>query len=219
MNNTELKDDVLFLAGANTIDYTDTQIERNIENEYYKLQELLKNGQRIKWTPNATINKQSEVDYTLNDILTDDNSMHITRVEVSVDGGESWYQIKRTDEISFKNENDGSYTDALNEVGDPKYFIQSTNGISVFPIQETYSINIYYKEDEDISWGSTNEIELSRFAQRLVTLRAAMLYPHITTTRLDACKTEYADLYKVFLSHISEGGKVIKMSFRQGDFQ
>lgn len=219
MNNTELKSDVLFLAGANTIDYTDEQIERNIENEYYKLQELLKNGQRIKWSPNQTIRKQSEVGYTFNDVLTDEDNMHITRVEVSVDGGDSFYQIKRTDEISFKNEKDGSYTDKLNEVGDPKYFIQTTKGISVFPIPATYDINIYYKDDEDISWGSTNEIELSRFAQRLVTLRAAMLYPHITTTRLDACKIEYADLYQVFLSHIGEGGKVIKMSFRQGDFQ
>lgn len=218
MNNTELKNDVLRLSGANSIDYVEADIEANIEMEYYKLQELLRGGQRIKWNPNSTLAIQSEIDVNTHEILTDDRNAHINSVEVKVGEG-SWYQLKRTDEVSFSKYGEGSITEARARVANPKYFIQSNKGISIFPTDGEYDCRIHYESNEDISWGSSNEIELVKFAQRLVTLKAALLYPHISDDRKNRLENEYADLYRVFLKHIAKGGKVIQMKFKQGTYQ
>lgn len=225
MNTIELKQDVLRLTRANTRDYTDTEIESNIDREYSMLQELLKKSQRVEWTGG---NYPVLFDFggiTDTFIQTSPN-LHIERVEVSINGGDSWYPVSRTDKTTYNtaSANNSCYcskrslTDALEDGGNPINFIQTTSGIQVFPIPEDDSIdvNIYVKESEDIDWNNPLFVpNLPDFAHRLLTLKAALLYRDIEdTNELTFLKNDYNELYKVFLDHISEGGKVINMGMK-----
>ena len=223
MTLDQLKQDVLSLTGANYDDYLESEIERNMEQEYIFIQHKLKSSFRIEHTANQTPTVLTF--NTTTDFIPTDINLHIERVEVSSDG-QRWYKLDRTNKTTY---NEGlsnntcrcdtrSFTDAITDPGCPASFVQTTEGIHVFPVPESgLDVRVYVKDSDTLNWSlGSSEPRIEEFAHRLLSLKASLLYRDIENTgNLQFILSEYSKWDNALNEHINEGGKVIKMSYKQ----
>lgn len=223
MNTQELINDVRYnLTRSNERDYTDSEIQRNIDNEYYMLQEKLKRAWKVEWT-GTELPTIYDLTPTSSFINTDPN-LHIERVEVSADGGENWRRITRTTYHDYNLTSSGacscqhSLTDALADTSCTKHFIQTAEGLHIFPIPDSgIQVKVYARDDEVIDWNDPSFVpRLPRFAHRLLTLKAAMMYRDLEdTNELQFIFNEYNTLMAEFTKLNTNKGKVAQMKNKQ----
>jgi hypothetical protein len=224
MTLDQLKADVISLTGANYDDYLESEMERNMEQEYIFIQHKLKSSFRIELTESIypTV-------YTFTSIATDfiptEMNLHIERVEVSTDGT-NWHRVERTNKTVYNTAVDNnscscsneSFTNAITKNGCPANFIQTTEGIHVFPVPtDGFDVKVYVKSADTLNWNLGNsEPRLEGFAHRLLSLKASLLYRDIENTgNLEFILSEYSKWDNALNAHINEGGKVIRMSYKQ----
>lgn len=216
MNTTQLIDDVRFnITRSNIRDYTDAEIQRNIDEEYKKLQSMMQREGRIEWVPELFT-------FTMTDDFQVTNpNLHIERVETSTDGGENWYPVTRTTYHNYalamsqgcKCEKN-ALTDAFDSTSCPQQYIQTNEGIHVFPVPDGgMQTKIYTRGFDVIDWTDpTFEPKLPMQFHRLLSLNAGLMYRDLEdTNELEWLNNEYNKLWSMFLEHIKEGGQVVQM--------
>lgn len=217
MNTVELIKDVRFMTKTNAADYSDSEIQHNINQEYKALQDILKTQSRVEWA-----DEDSVIDLTMNiSFASLPPNVAIKRVEVSKAGEDKFKTIKRTTYHDYEASSlngcgfcGKSLTGALSHEGCTQKFIQTVEGIHVFPVPEDgMNVKIYINEDETIDWNDNSFApRLPAFAHRLLTLKASMLYRDIEQVgSLEWIMSEYTNLYRDFMRHVKQGGKIINM--------
>ena len=217
MTTTEFFTYVRALTRANDRDLSNADIEILANPQADFLYELTIQGYQLEQTANAT-----PTVYNFNmvtDFQITEQNLWIERVEVSVDGGESHYELKRTNKTEYNaylkecNRN-RSLTDDLVEDADATHFIQTSQGIHVFPVRATgMDVVIYVKDTPSIDWGNpAYEILLPNVPVNLLALKTALMYRDIEdTNRLEWLQGEYNEKFRAFEKRIAKGGRVIQM--------
>lgn len=224
MNTTELKKDVRDnITRANSRDYTDEEIERNIDEEYKKLQSMMQREGRIEWIPTV-------YDFTINSsTFGTQPNLNIQRVDVRRPGSTYWKTIDRTTYHDYMMAEKSEYcscgktlTRDLERTCCPEKYVQTTEGMHVFPVPSTgLDVKVYTRGFDVIPWGSTTyEPLLPIEFHRLLSLKAGMMYRDLEDTNsLEWIKDEYKELFDMFLEDIKEGGSVKQMSNKKKKYK
>jgi len=216
----EFYDYVRELTRANTRDLPDDKIAILADPEADYLYELSIQGHHLEQTENAT-----PTVYTYN--MSDDfqitpHNLWIERVEAKVSGHDYFTQMQRTNKTEYlahlescKN----SLTDELDEATNydcPRYFMQTSQGIHVFPIDDPVEVKVYVKDTPEIDWNNDNyEILLPDVPINLLALKTALMYRDINDTNtLQFLERQYAEKFAVFEKRIAKGGRVIQMGMK-----
>jgi len=216
---SEFYDYVRELVDANPRDFSDAEIARLANPEANYLYEIAIQGQHLQQTKNAI---PTVLTYTMTaPFQQTDHNLWIERVEVSVDGGESFYRIDRTNNADFElwvnSCGGGSLTDQLAEDdARPTSFVQTSQGINIFPMAPSVITKIYIKDTPEIDWNDDNyEILLPNVPIQLLALGTAILYRDIQDVgRLNELKSQYNEKFRIFDKRIDKGGRVIQMRMR-----
>lgn len=215
MNTLEMIDDVRFnLTRSNVRDYTDAEIQRNIDEEYKKLQSIMQREGNIE-----SHQQIESVNMTTTLHPLDINS-HVERVEAKVVGSTHYTLLERTTFHDFglaetkgcwcKN----SLTDQIAHEGCPRKWIRTSSGIRVFPVHaDGLDVQLYMRNKEDIDWtDATDEPRIPSEFHRLLTLKAGLMYRDLEDTNtIEWLNAQYNEMFQLFMEHVKEGGQVIQM--------
>ena len=204
------------LTRANALDLTDSDIATLANPEADYLYELTIQGYHLQQTQNQT---PTVLTFTQTvPFQATDNNLWIEQVNVSVDGGVSFYQIERTNNTDFIGYLDkcggGSLTDQLAETdGRPTHFVQTSQGINVFPMAPSVITKIYIKNTPVIDWNNLSyNILLPKVPINLLALKTALMYRDINdTNQLAFLEKEYAAKFRIFEKRIAKGGRSMQM--------
>lgn len=217
MTISEFYTTVRVLSRANVLDFPNTEIAIMAQIEANKLYELSVQAWNQEQTKDQTPTVLSFNALISNFIPTDDN-LWIERVEYSRDGT-FYYPLKRTNKTEYEGFGcvctTGSLTDDLVADGCADYFIQTSQGIHVFPIggTTTGSVRIYIKDTPVIDWTDMSyTILIPNVAVDLITVATALLYKDIENTNgFNKLKIKYDDLMKVYQTRLRKGGHTFRM--------
>lgn len=216
MTISEFYEYVRTRTGANERDLSndDIAILANPEADY--LYELSIQASHLQQTKNQN---PTVLTYIMNtNFQPTDHNLWIERVEASVDNGQSYTTLKRTNNAEYnlhKEECGESLTDELAKRNDkPEYFVQSSQGITIFPMSSEVITKLYIKDTPVINWGDTNsEILLPNVPTLLLALKTAMMYRDIDDIgRLTSIQNDYDEKFKAFTKRLAKGGRVIQMA-------
>lgn len=204
------------LTRANTRDLSDAQIAMLATPEADYLYELSIQSYHLEQTKNAI---PTVYTYTMTDDFQETpHNLWIERVEVSIDGGDTFYQVDKTNKTEFDDYttecSNGSLTNLLAQTdGRPDKFIQTSQGIHIFPMAPSVITKIYVKDTPTIDWNDGNaEIILPNVPINLLALKTALMYRDINdTNRLEFLNNEYNNKFAVFMKRLSKGGRTIQM--------
>lgn len=203
------------LTRANTRDLPDTEIAILADPEADFLYELSIQGNHLEQTANQT---PTVLTFTMtDDFQATDHNLWIERVEASIDSGDTHTILTRTNKTEYDkyiSECERSLTDQL-AVSDscPTHFIQTSQGIHVFPMAASVDTVIYVKDTPVIDWTTGgNDILLPNVPINLLALKTALMYRDINdTNQLQFLQGEYAAKLGVFMKRIAKGGRTIQM--------
>jgi len=213
---SEFYDYVRQLTRANSRDLTDSDIEILANPEADYLYELSIQAYHLEQT---AVTAPTVLTYVMTtSFQATDHNLWIERVEVSIDGGDSFYQIQKTNKTDYNLEaaecGGLSLTDQLAVTDSrPTHFIQTSEGINVFPMAASVTTNIYVKDTPVIDWANPNfEILLPNVPINLLALKTALMYRDINdTNQLQFLQSQYNDKFEVFQKRLAKGGRVIQM--------
>jgi len=234
MNTAQLLTDVRYLTRSNDKDYTDAEIENNIDQEYAYLQQIaIEEGKPVYGSGSGI----SVIDLAMaTTFASTPPNLNINRVEAEVDG--CWRVLKCTDttlyggpfpDVScycgYQNSCTAckSLTNILGHEAFPLWYIQTNNGIEVFPLPEAASlplnVKIYHEDAHTLDWVGGDTPILPAFAHRLLSLKAALLYRDIEEANdLQFLNSEYSRLLAKFADSLNDyknkASKISKMHFK-----
>lgn len=197
MTTAELLQDVRDLTGSNSKDFTDAQIQQYIDQEYFLWQQKATKDDSIQWSAGDLPDVLDVTMATNTEVIT--QNMNILRIEAEVDGDWTTLHRTNTEDYGGPERKHGwctcnyigscgycrSFTEALEKVGTPHYFVQSNAAIQVFPFPEapaTQDIKIYYEGTHILNWVGGDAPRLPLFAHRILSLQAAALYRDVEDT-------------------------------------
>jgi hypothetical protein len=219
---------VRVLTRANTRDFPDTEIATLANPEADYLYELSIQGEHLQQTKNQTPTVLSFSNVTADFIPTNHN-LWIERVEVSATGENNYTRLARTNDTEYNLHNDNacmcsdeSLTDALTSKSCPTSFIQTSEGLRVFPIPAGgLDVKVYIKDTPVINWTSGSyELKIPNVGNQLLALRTALMYRDIEKTgQKETLEAQYAIKFKTFNKRISKGSRIIQMGMVRKSFK
>lgn len=213
---SEFYDYVRTLTRANSRDLPDTEIAILANPEADYLYEISIQAYHLEQTKNQT---PTVITYTkTGDFEPTDHNLWIERVEYAADG-ENYCQLKRTNKTEYLAMgckcDSGSLTNDLISENCTNYFIQTSQGIHVFPAGNSSggTVKIYIKDTPVIDWSDDNyEILLPNVPINLLALKTALMYRDINDTNLlTFLQGEYAAKFQTFEKRLAQGGRSIQM--------
>lgn len=218
MNISNFYKNVRVLTRSSELDFPDDEIAILAQIEANKLYELSIQQEHIEQTKNQTPTVLPFNNVSDSFIPMDDHNLWIERVEYSRAGEENYSVLKRTNKTEYESfgcscVND-SLTNNLTDSGCTEFFIQTTQGIYVFPSGSTnIDVKVYVKDTPVIDWLDNDyEILIPNVAVDLLMIATALMYRDIeNTNEFNKLKLKYDDLMSVHMNRLNKGSRVIKM--------
>lgn len=230
MTTAELLTDVRYLTRSNDRDYTDAEIENNINQEYYYLQQIAIEEGKPVYGSGAGL---SVIDLAMATTFASTiPNLNINRVEAEIDG--CWKVLTCTDSTKYGGPfrkpvcccgYQGtcgccqSLTEILGDEGTPCWYIQTNNGIEVFPLPEAASlplnVKVYHEDCHALNWVGGDTPVIPKYVHRLLSLKAALLYRDIEEANdLQFLNNEYNILLAKFIDSLKGQAKILQMHFK-----
>lgn len=210
---------VRILSRANEQDLPDEEIAVLAQIEANKLYEMSVQAWNQEQTKDQTPTVLSFTGVTTDFIPTNDN-LWIERVEYKADGATFYKPLKRTNKTEYESMGcvcePNSLTDALISTECTNYFIQTSEGVHVFPIGSSAAgidVKIYIKDTPAIDWNDNSyNIKIPIIADDLLTISTALLYRDIeNTNEFNKLKLKYDELMELYKKRLRKGARVFNM--------
>jgi len=207
---------VRILTDTNEQDFPDSEIAVFGQMEIDKLYEMAIEGYAYEQTKN-----QQPTVYTLNvtdNFVETEDNLWIERVEFSRNG-KDYYTLQKTNKQDYEamgcSCDSGSLTNDLESKTCANYYIQTSQGVHVFPIGDGSGIvKIYVKDHPVIDWNNNNyNILIPNISDTIIVTGTALMYRNIHNTN------EYDRLYNVYQSFLKLFEKRIKRGKRMTKFK
>lgn len=210
---------VRILTRANQLDFPNNEIAQLADMEADYLYELSVQSEHLEQTKDQTPTVLTGT-LTSNFVPTDHN-IWIERVEYAADGI-NFKQLKRTNKTEYETNMGcrceiGSLTNDLISEECTNYYIQTSQGVHIFPAGTTNGVyNIYIKDTPVIDWDDDNyEILLPNVPVNILVIGTALMYRDIeNTNEYDKLFTKYDRYLQTHKKRLNKGSRVVQMKVK-----
>lgn len=211
------------MTKANELDFPDSDIFALADMEADALYEMSIQAFNLEQTANQTPTVITGI-VTDSFFETDDN-LWIERVEYSKDDDEHYVTLKRTNKTEYESMGcycgDSLTYDMETSEGCANYFIQTSQGIYVFPRPNaTGRVRIYVKDTPVINWGvPTAKIIIPRVSANLLAIATALMYRDIeNTNEYEKLRSKYTQYMEIYKGRLAKGSRSIQMNTKKNHY-